>query len=195
MQRSGWWAHHRRVHVKYAGRRALRTPEGERDRTEGDVVAFLCGDAGLHQVSYAPIRVLMLPALIVRYPDSGKFGAEREGRTRPSQPAWADAGLLGRPGLAQTPLEVLRDLCFCVDSSASGVQSQSVELDDKQRSRHRRRRYCVGTGADVSVTARWIDWSNSRAAASLANRRERWRPSASRERTSQRPLASPQLIA
>jgi hypothetical protein len=33
------------------GQPTLRTPEGEHDLTEGDVFAFLRGDAGLHQVT------------------------------------------------------------------------------------------------------------------------------------------------
>jgi len=77
------------------GRPTLRTPEGERDLVEGDVVAFPRGEAGLHQVrnrTDAPIRVLMLSTLIlpevVHYADSEKFGArdargERIMMTRP----------------------------------------------------------------------------------------------------------------
>lgn len=45
------------------GEPALRTPEGEHELREGDVVAFPRGGEGLHQVSNrseAPIRVLML---------------------------------------------------------------------------------------------------------------------------------------
>jgi uncharacterized cupin superfamily protein len=64
------------------GTPTLRTPEGEHELREGDVVAFPRGDHGLHQVSNrsdAPIRVLMLSTLIapdlVHYADSGKFGA------------------------------------------------------------------------------------------------------------------------
>ena len=64
------------------GQPTLRTPEGERDLVEGDVVAFSRGDEGLHQVSNrteTPVRVLMLSTMIrpdvVHYPDSGKFGA------------------------------------------------------------------------------------------------------------------------
>jgi len=60
----------------------LRTPEGERNLKEGDVVAFPRGDRGLHQVinhTDAPIRVLMLSTTIVpeilEYPDSDKVGA------------------------------------------------------------------------------------------------------------------------
>jgi uncharacterized cupin superfamily protein len=65
-----------------SGQPTLRTPDGERDLGEGDVVLFRRGDDGLHQVSNrteTPIRVLMLSTLImpdlVHYPDSGKFGA------------------------------------------------------------------------------------------------------------------------
>ena len=64
------------------GRPTLRTPEGENELQEGDIVAFPRGDEGLHQVinrTDAPIRVLMLSTLIapdlIHYADSGKFGA------------------------------------------------------------------------------------------------------------------------
>jgi uncharacterized cupin superfamily protein len=64
------------------GRPTLRTPEGERELAEGDVVCFKRGKDGFHQVRNAtaePIRVLMLSTLIapdlVEYPDSGKVGA------------------------------------------------------------------------------------------------------------------------
>jgi uncharacterized cupin superfamily protein len=77
------------------GRPTLRTPEGEHELSEGDVVAFPRGEAGLHQVrnrTDAAIRVLMLSTLtmpeVVHYPDSGKFGVrnakgERVMMTRP----------------------------------------------------------------------------------------------------------------
>jgi uncharacterized cupin superfamily protein len=65
-----------------SGRPTLRTPDGQDELVEGDVVAFRRGDEGLHQVinhTGAPIRVLMLSTLLqpdlVRYADSGKFGA------------------------------------------------------------------------------------------------------------------------
>ena len=63
------------------GRPTLRTPEGERELVEGDVVCFRRGPEGAHQVinrSDAPVRVLMLSTMvmpeIVEYPDSGKTG-------------------------------------------------------------------------------------------------------------------------
>ena len=62
------------------GRPTLRTPEGEHELQEGDVVCFKRGREGLHQVRNAteePIRVLMLSTLlapdVVEYADSGKF--------------------------------------------------------------------------------------------------------------------------
>ncbi len=61
------------------GRPTLRTPDGEEQLTEGDVVAFRRGMDGAHQVrndTDASIRVLMLSTLlspdIVEYLDSGK---------------------------------------------------------------------------------------------------------------------------
>jgi uncharacterized cupin superfamily protein len=64
------------------GRPIVRTPEGESELAEGDVVCFPRGKEGLHQVRNAteePIRVLMLSSLnapdLVEYPDSGKVGA------------------------------------------------------------------------------------------------------------------------
>jgi uncharacterized cupin superfamily protein len=61
------------------GRPTLRTPDGERQLDEGDVVAFRRGKEGAHQVrndTDGPIRVLMLSTLlapdIVEYLDSGK---------------------------------------------------------------------------------------------------------------------------
>jgi uncharacterized cupin superfamily protein len=78
------------------GSPTLRTPEGEQELREGDVVCFPRGKDGLHQVrngTDAPIRVLMLSTMImpeiVEYPDSGKVGA----RT-----ASGERLLLSRPG-------------------------------------------------------------------------------------------------
>lgn len=68
--------------VVLRGRPTLRTPAGERELEEGDVVCFRRGKDGLHQVrndSGTPIRVLMLSTRfepdLVEYPDSGKVGA------------------------------------------------------------------------------------------------------------------------
>ena len=78
------------------GTPTLRTPEGEQELTEGDVVCFRRGRDGLHQIrngTAVPIRVLMLSTLIapdlVEYPDSGKVGARSVN---------GDRLLLSRPG-------------------------------------------------------------------------------------------------
>ena len=64
------------------GQPTLRSPDGEQDLREGDVVCFRRGKDGFHQVlnrTDEPVRVLMLSTLIapdiVEYPDSGKVGA------------------------------------------------------------------------------------------------------------------------
>jgi uncharacterized cupin superfamily protein len=61
------------------GRPTLRTPDGEHELAEGDVVAFPRGKAGAHQLfnrTDAPLRVLMLSTRlapdVVEYLDSGK---------------------------------------------------------------------------------------------------------------------------
>lgn len=68
--------------VVIRGKPTLRTPDGERELAEGDVVCFRRGKESLHQVRNGtgdPVRVLMLSTLlapdIVEYPDSGKLGA------------------------------------------------------------------------------------------------------------------------
>jgi uncharacterized cupin superfamily protein len=78
------------------GRPTLRTPDGEQELDEGDVVCFPRGKAGFHQVRNAndePIRVLMLSSMnapdLVEYPDSGKVGARS---------AAGERILLSRPG-------------------------------------------------------------------------------------------------
>ncbi|HEX4747179.1 MAG TPA: cupin domain-containing protein [Gaiellaceae bacterium] len=82
--------------VVLRGTPTLRTPEGERELVEGDVVCFRRGKDGFHQIrnaTDAPIRVLMLSTLIapdiVEYPDSGKVGARSVA---------GDRILLSRPG-------------------------------------------------------------------------------------------------
>jgi uncharacterized cupin superfamily protein len=69
------------------GEPTLRTPEGEQQLREGDVVAFRRGEPGLHQVrndTAAPIRVLMLSTLLdsdlIEYADSGKISATAQGK-------------------------------------------------------------------------------------------------------------------
>jgi uncharacterized cupin superfamily protein len=64
------------------GRPSLRTPAEWRELTEGEVVAFLRGEAGGHQLvnrTSEPVRFLALSTSgepdVVSYPDSGKLGA------------------------------------------------------------------------------------------------------------------------
>lgn len=85
--------------IVVAGAPTLRTPEGERELTEGDVVCFRRGAEGAHQMSNRtdrPVRVLMLSTMnapeIVEYLDTGKVGTrdahgERLFLARPGPPA------------------------------------------------------------------------------------------------------------
>jgi uncharacterized cupin superfamily protein len=65
------------------GAPTLRTPDGERELAEGEVVAFLPGRGGAHQLINAtdePVRYLMVStsagADVIEYPDSGKIAAQ-----------------------------------------------------------------------------------------------------------------------
>jgi uncharacterized cupin superfamily protein len=67
--------------VVLSGRPTLRTPEGERELAEGEVVFFVTGEAGAHALenrTEAPVRVLMASEMVspdvTVYPDSGKAG-------------------------------------------------------------------------------------------------------------------------
>jgi uncharacterized cupin superfamily protein len=69
------------------GTAALRTPEGWRDLAEGEIVTFLRGEEGAHQIvnrTEATVRFLALSTNgdphIVLYPDSGKLGAAERRR-------------------------------------------------------------------------------------------------------------------
>jgi uncharacterized cupin superfamily protein len=82
--------------VVLRGRPTLRTPDGECQLDEGDVVCFPRGKAGAHQVrngTDSPVRVLMLSTLIapdiVEYLDTGKVGARS---------AAGDLIMFARPG-------------------------------------------------------------------------------------------------
>jgi uncharacterized cupin superfamily protein len=81
------------------GRPTLRTPAGEQELAEGDVICFVRGPAGAHQMinrSDEPVRVLMLSSLlspdVIEYLDSGKIAAtgadgKRLFRTHRGEPA------------------------------------------------------------------------------------------------------------
>jgi uncharacterized cupin superfamily protein len=68
--------------VVVRGRPTLRSPEGEQELAEGDVVCFRRGVEGGHQVlnrSDESVRVLMLSTMlmpeVLEYPDSGKVAS------------------------------------------------------------------------------------------------------------------------
>jgi uncharacterized cupin superfamily protein len=78
-------AHHalEEMIVVLRGTPVLRTPEGERQLAEGEVVVCLPGRAGAHQLrndTSAPVRVMMISdharADVVEYPDSGRISAQ-----------------------------------------------------------------------------------------------------------------------
>jgi len=70
--------------IVVAGAPTLRTPDGVRELSVGDVVAFPEGEAGAHDVanrSAEDVRVAIFSTLqrttLPVYPDSGKVGANR----------------------------------------------------------------------------------------------------------------------
>jgi uncharacterized cupin superfamily protein len=76
-----WHAGNEEMLIVLGGAVALRGPDGWRDLSEGEVVAFPRGEQGAHQVvnrSTEPARLLMLSEMrgpdICVYPDSGKVG-------------------------------------------------------------------------------------------------------------------------
>ncbi|HXE44763.1 MAG TPA: cupin domain-containing protein [Conexibacter sp.] len=69
--------------VVLRGTPTLRTPDGERELAEGEVVTCPRGRAGAHQLinrGGAPARFLVIsskaPADLIEYPDSGKVSAQ-----------------------------------------------------------------------------------------------------------------------
>jgi uncharacterized cupin superfamily protein len=69
--------------IVLAGRPTLRTPAGERELAEGEVVAFPPGRASAHQLinrTDAAVRYLMTStraqADVIEYPDSGRISAQ-----------------------------------------------------------------------------------------------------------------------
>ncbi len=80
--------------IVVAGDVTLRTPDGERELTAGDVVAFPRGPEGGHQVrnrSEGSARILiastMLQPEVAEYPDSGKIIAAAGGPFGPGEDA------------------------------------------------------------------------------------------------------------
>jgi uncharacterized cupin superfamily protein len=77
-----WHSANEEMLVVLSGRPTLRTPEGERELREGEVVAFRVGEEGAHQVvnrSDGTVRFLMVsemnPVDLNGYPDTGKIVA------------------------------------------------------------------------------------------------------------------------
>ena len=75
--------------VVLRGTPTLRTPDGERNVREGDVVHFPTGPAGAHALinrTDTPVRVLWVSELadaeIAEYPDSGKVRAVSRGQSQ-----------------------------------------------------------------------------------------------------------------
>jgi uncharacterized cupin superfamily protein len=80
-----WHAANEEMLIVLAGTPTLRTPEGERELTEGEVVAFRVGEGGAHKVSnltQAPVRVIFISEMnapdVCVYPDSGKVMARQQ---------------------------------------------------------------------------------------------------------------------
>lgn len=77
-----WHAGDEELLFVLSGRPSLRGPDGWRELAEGEVVSFLTGPGGGHQIvnrTEEPVRMLVVstnaPADVVLYPDSGKIGA------------------------------------------------------------------------------------------------------------------------
>lgn len=80
-----WHAANEELLIVLSGRPTLRTPKGERELDEGEVVAFPVGEQGAHKVTNngeTPSRVLIVSEMnepeIAAYPDSGKVMARQQ---------------------------------------------------------------------------------------------------------------------
>ena len=80
-----WHAASEEMLVVVSGRPTLRTPEGERELAEGEVVAFPVGEQGAHTVinnTDEPTRILIVSEMnapeVAVYPDSGKVMARQQ---------------------------------------------------------------------------------------------------------------------
>jgi uncharacterized cupin superfamily protein len=86
-----WHAANEEMLVVLNGRPHLRTPEGERELAEGELISFPRGEEGAHGVynrTDSPIRVLLLSEMnepeVAVYPDSGKVMARQQAPGRPA---------------------------------------------------------------------------------------------------------------
>ena len=80
-----WHAANEEMLIVLGGRPTLRTPEGERELAEGEIVAFPVGQAGAHKITNdgeEPVRVLIVSEMnepeVAVYPDSGKVMARQQ---------------------------------------------------------------------------------------------------------------------
>ena len=86
-----WHAANEELLIVLGGTPMLRTPDGERDLDEGEVVAFPIGERGAHKVTNCadrPVRVLMASELnapeVAVYPDSEKVMARQQAPGTPA---------------------------------------------------------------------------------------------------------------
>lgn len=86
-----WHAANEELLIVISGTPTLRTPDGERDLVEGEVVAFPIGERGAHKVTNraeAPARVLIVSEMnapeVAVYPDSGKVMARQQAPGTPA---------------------------------------------------------------------------------------------------------------
>jgi uncharacterized cupin superfamily protein len=86
-----WHAANEEMLIVLRGQPTLRTPEGERELTEGEVVAFPIGERGAHTVSNkseAPARFLIVSEMnepeVCVYPDSNKVMAREQAPGTPA---------------------------------------------------------------------------------------------------------------
>jgi uncharacterized cupin superfamily protein len=87
-----WHAANEEMLIVLRGEPTLRTPEGERELSEGEVVSFPRGEKGAHAVynrGGAAVRVLILSEMrepeVAVYPDSGKLMARQEAPGSPAR--------------------------------------------------------------------------------------------------------------
>ncbi|MEK6278022.1 MAG: cupin domain-containing protein [Actinomycetota bacterium] len=80
-----WHAANEEMLIVLSGRPTLRTPQGERELAEGEIVAFPVGEGGAHKVTNkgdGPVRVLIVSEMnepeVAVYPDSGKVMARQQ---------------------------------------------------------------------------------------------------------------------
>jgi len=76
-----WHSANEEMLIVLSGRPSLRGPDGWRELTEGEVVAFRVGPEGAHQIvnrSDEPVRFLVVSQMVAPelngYPDTGKLG-------------------------------------------------------------------------------------------------------------------------